>query len=81
MGSPNLPAEFRPHRGSLREDFKVSREQVGEVLKEIDDGWRNKKPVAFYDLEGTFDSPQRPRSNGDSVRMSASGPDKPCTSA
>jgi hypothetical protein len=40
-------------------DFKISRKAVDDVVRAIADGWRSKKYVQFYDLEGKFQSLDR----------------------
>lgn len=35
-------------------DFRITRDHVDSVLRAIDDGWRKKKLISFYDLEGPF---------------------------
>jgi antitoxin MazE len=48
---------FNPYdvEEAFESDFHIGREASDEVLKAIDDGWRKKKFVSFYDLEGSRD--------------------------
>ena len=36
------------------DDFTIGRTKVNNIMKMIDEGWRNKQPVSFYDLESAF---------------------------
>jgi hypothetical protein len=40
---------------AFKDDFTVGRDEREEVLLAMEEGWRKKKPVSFYDLEGFRD--------------------------
>ncbi|MGY2936006.1 hypothetical protein ACVWZ6_005608 [Bradyrhizobium sp. GM6.1] len=46
------PLRSTPLEEKFAEDFEIGREKVDEVLRIVDQGWRDGKLVTYYELEG-----------------------------